>query len=139
MQSDRITREPSVIGRDEESLGELFGELAGQSAALVKDEITLVKQELQEKFELVQKASLLMLTGAVMGLLALMAILAAAILAFAIVVGFWQSALIVGLVLLLLGVITFYAGFKRAGRSLLKPRQTIETLEENKEWLKEMT
>lgn len=139
MQAQREVRDVAMADRVEKSFGVLFSELAAESAALVRDEITLVRHELHEKAQLAQGAIVLMLIGGLLSLLALMALGAAAILALAQFVGAWLAALIVGGVFLLIGGTIFFAGRKRIGNSALKPEQTIETMEENKEWLKEMT
>jgi hypothetical protein len=64
---------------------------------------------------------------------------AAVIIALAELVGPWQSALIVGLILGMAAGVIILSGVRRFKRTSLKPEKTIETLEENKEWLKEIT
>lgn len=122
-----------------ESLGELITELAGQSANLVRDEVALARSELQQKLKTVQSASLVVGIGAVTALIATLALCAAVIIALAQYVGAWQSALIVGLILGLAGGVILLIGVNMLRRTNLRPEQTIETLEENKEWLKEIT
>jgi hypothetical protein len=51
----------------------------------------------------------------------------------------WQSALLVGIVLSLAAGVLIAIGISQIKRTGLKPEQTLETLEENKEWLKEIT
>jgi uncharacterized membrane protein YqjE len=127
------------VGARRESLGELIGDLASQSASLVRDEVALARQELQQKLKTVQSASLVVAIGAVIALIATLALCAAVIIALAEYVGPWQSALIVGLILGMAAGVVLSIGVSRFKRTNLKPEQTIETLEENKEWLKEIT
>ncbi|MCG3163667.1 MAG: hypothetical protein JMDDDDMK_05108 [Acidobacteria bacterium] len=127
------------MGARRESLGELIGELASQSASLVRDEVSLARQELQQKLKTVQSASLAVGIGAFLGLIAALAICAAIIIALAEYVGPWQSALIVGVILGIAAGVILLIGISRFKRTNLRPEQTIETLEENKEWLKEIT
>ncbi|MGE0130793.1 MAG: phage holin family protein [Blastocatellales bacterium] len=127
------------MGARRESLGELIGELASQSASLVRDEVALARQELQQKLKTVQSASLVVAIGAVIALIAALALCAAVIIALAEYVGPWQSALIVGLILGGAAGAVILAGISRFKRTNLRPEKTIETLEENKEWLKEIT
>ncbi|MGH9766494.1 MAG: phage holin family protein [Blastocatellia bacterium] len=122
-----------------ESLGELIGELAGQSAGLVRDEVALARRELQQKLKTVQSAASVVAIGAVIALIAALALCAAVIIALAEYVGPWQSALIVGLILGMAAGVVISIGVSRLKQTKLKPEQTIETLEENKEWLKEIT
>ena len=127
------------VGTRRESLGELIGELAGHSANLVRDEVALAKQELQQKLKAFQSAASVLAIGAVMALIAALTLCAAVIIALAEYVGPWQSALIVGLILGMTAGVIILIGISRFKRTHLRPEQTIETLEENKEWLKEIT
>jgi uncharacterized integral membrane protein len=127
------------MGARRESLGDLIGELASQSASLVRDEVALARQELQHKLKTVQLAASVIAVGAFIALIAALALCAAVIIALAEYVGSWQSALIVGLVLGMTAGIIILIGVSRFKRTNLRPEQTIETLEENKEWLREIT
>jgi uncharacterized membrane protein YqjE len=122
-----------------ESFGELVGLVASQSAGLVRDEVALAKRELQEKLKTVRSAASIVIIGAITALIAAMALCAAVIIALAEHVGPWQSALIVGLILGMTAGVVILIGVSRFKRTNLRPEQTIETLEENKEWLKEIT
>jgi uncharacterized membrane protein YqjE len=122
-----------------ESLGELVGQVASQSAGLVRDEVALAKREVQEKLKTVRSAASIVIIGAGAALMAAMALCAAVIIALAERVGPWQSALIVGLILGMIAGVVILFGISRFKQTSLKPEQTIETLEENKEWLKEIT
>jgi len=122
-----------------ESFGELVGEVASQSAALVRDEVALARRELQEKLKTVRSVASFVIIGTITALIAAMALCAAVIIALAEHVGPWQSALIVGLILGMTAGVIILIGVSRLKRTSLKPVQTIETLEENKEWLKEIT
>ena len=122
-----------------ESFGELISQLANNSAALVRDEIDLVKQEMREKISRMRSAVTLIAVGAVVGLLAMLALIAAAIIWLGNLIGMGRSALIVGIALAIAAAIPVFMGLGRLKRTSLKPEQTIETLEEDKEWLKQLT
>jgi uncharacterized membrane protein YqjE len=122
-----------------ESWGELIGELATQSVGLVRDEISLARRELEQKLKTVQSAAAVVAIGALLALVAALSICAAVIIALSEYVGPWQSALIVGLILGMAAGVAVLFGVSRFKRTSLKPEQTIETIEENKEWLKELT
>jgi len=139
MQARREINRLSQIEMQRESLGELLSALASQSAGLVRDEVALAKQEIREKLGELQVAVLMLAAGALIGLLALMALSTAAILVLAPLVGAWQAALIVGGVLAVAAGIIAVLGIEKLKRTSLKPEQTLETLEEDKEWLKEIT
>jgi uncharacterized membrane protein YqjE len=122
-----------------ESWGELIGELAGQLVGLARDEVALARRELEQKLKTVQSAAAVVAIGAIIALIATLSVCAAVIIALAGYVGPWQSALIVGLILGMAAGVTILIGVRRFKRTSLRPEKTIETLEENKEWLKEMT
>lgn len=126
-------------GARHESWGELIGELANQSVGLVRDEVALARRELEQKLKTVQSAAAVVAMGAFLALIATLSICAAVIIALAEYVGPWQSALIIGLILGIAAGAAVLIGVNRFKRTTLKPEQTIETIEENKEWLKELT
>jgi uncharacterized membrane protein YqjE len=122
-----------------ESWGELIGELAGQLVGLARDEVALARRELEQKLKTVQSAAAVVAIGAIIALIATLSVCAAVIIALAEYVGPWQSALIVGLILGIAAGATILIGVSRFKRTSLRPEKTIETLEENKEWLKDLT
>jgi uncharacterized membrane protein YqjE len=122
-----------------ESWGELIADLASQSVGLARDEIALARRELEQKLKTVQSAAAVVAIGVLMALIAALSICAAVIIALAEYVGPWQSALIVGLILGMAAGVAVLIGVSKFKRTSLKPEQTIETIEENKEWLKELT
>lgn len=126
-------------GARRESLVELIGDLANQSVGLMRDEVALAKRELEQKVKTVQSAAAVVAIGAFIALIAALSVCAAVIIALAEYVGPWQSALIVGLILGMAAGVAITIGVRRFKRTNLKPEQTIETIEENKEWLKELT
>jgi F0F1-type ATP synthase assembly protein I len=105
----------------------------------VRDEVALAKRELQQKLRTVQSAATVVAIGTVTALIAALALCAAVIIALAEYVGPWQSALIVGLILGMIAGVILLIGVNRFKRTNLRPEQTMETLEENKAWLKDIT
>lgn len=134
---------PATVARREssrhESWGELIRDLANQSVGLVRDEVALARRELEQKLKTVQSAAAVVAIGALIALIAALSICAAVIIALAEYVGPWQSALIVGLILGMAAGVAISIGISRFRHTSLRPEQTIETIEENKEWLKELT
>lgn len=122
-----------------ESFGELLGDLAGQSAGLVRDEIKLARQELKEKLFSYKHALVVLLASGIIGLLAAVTLCAAFVLWLGEQLGLLPAVALTGLGLALLAMIMLLYVRALFSRLSLKPEQTIETLEENKEWLKELT
>jgi hypothetical protein len=122
-----------------ESIGELISQLAGQSATLVRDEVALAKREVGEKVAAVSADVAIIVVGAVAAFAAILALCAALIIALSASIGAWQAALVVGLGLALIAGAFVAIGYRRLKREDLKPKETIESMEENKEWLKRLT
>ncbi len=122
-----------------ESLGELLSDLASQSSSLIRDEVALARQELREKVKAVESAIIIIACGAVAAFVAVLALCATVILALSEYLEPWQAALLTGIVLAIAAVIILAVGISHLRHTSLKPEQTIETLEENKEWLREIT
>ena len=121
------------------SVSELLSRLATESSHLVRDEIALAKQEAHEKVTILRSALLWAAVSATLGLAAVLALCGAVAAALAPLMGPWKALLVVGGALALIsGVVAFVsAGILK--RVNLKPEQTLDTLEENKEWLKQLT
>lgn len=136
MQTRTARGEIATVER--ESLAELFSELGNKSSALIRDEIELAKQELSEKIASFRSGAILLIIAAGIGALAVLTLTAAAVVALTPYVGLLYSTLIIGGVFLVIGAIVASVGMGRVKKTSLKPEQTIETLQEDKEWLKEL-
>ncbi len=136
---EREVLNEDVATMPRESFGELLAQLASQSAALVRDEIDLAKQEAREKVQSFRSGIIAVTAGAVLLLLALMSLCAAVIIGLAHYMSPGISALIIGVVLVIIGGAAAFIGFRQFKKTPIKPEKTIGTLKEDKEWLKEMT
>jgi len=123
--------------RDERSLGELFGELARETGTLVRQEVELARVEMTQKATKAGREAALVVAGG------LVAYIGAIVLAFALVyilaefMPLWLSALIVGLVIVGIGYFLVQRGLAALKRASLTPDQTIETLKEDTQWVKD--
>ncbi|HYV04670.1 MAG TPA: phage holin family protein [Blastocatellia bacterium] len=122
-----------------ESFGELLGQLANHSAALVREEMALAKQELRESVRSLGRGVATLAIGAIIGLIALGTLAASAVVGLAHFMDAGYAALIVGAALALIAGIFASIGVNRLKRTTLTPEQTMETLEEDRQWLKELT
>ena len=133
-----VNERPSL--QNDRSLGDLFGDLARETAALVRQEIQLARVEMSDKASKIGKDLGMIAAGGAFAYLGLMAILATIIILIAQAgLPWWASTLLVGGVVVIVG-----GGMAMAGLSALKhtdmaPRQTMATLEENKEWAQQQT
>ena len=121
------------------SVPELLGKLATESSHLIRDEIALAKQEMSEKVVILRGVVITAVVSALLGLAAVLALCAAVAVALAPIIGAWEALLVVGGGLALTSGVVAYVSAGILKRMTLTPEQTLDTLEENKEWLKDLT
>lgn len=129
--------EPSVAER---SVGELLGDLMHETTTLVRQEITLAKNEMTQKAAIAAKNAGALAVGGVIAYTGLLAIVAAIILLLVHWgVTAWVSALIVGIVIAAIGGGLVMKGLTTLKHTDMAPHQTIETLKEDAQWAKDQT
>ncbi len=126
-------------GRDERTLGELFSELAQETSTLVRQEVDLAKTEMGQKASRVGKDVGFLAAGGAVAYAGLLAILAGVIVLLGQVIPMWFSALLVGLVVAAVGYFLVKKGLDALKAEDIAPRQTIETLKEDGQWIKDQT
>ena len=124
-------------GSENRTLGELFAELSRDTRTLVQQEVELAKAELSEKAARAGRNAGLLVAGGLIAYGGLLAIIAGAVLGL-IRMGLaaWVAALIGGVLIALLGYLLVRAGLAGFKQLDLTPRQTIESLKEDAQWLK---
>lgn len=125
--------------KEERSIGDLFADLANETSTLVRQEVQLAKTEITQKVTSAGKEAGLIGAGGALAYAGLLALLAAAIIGLGQLIPMWLSALIVGLVVVGIGYMLIQRGLSGLKRIDPTPRQTVETLKEDKEWAKEQT
>jgi hypothetical protein len=105
---------------------------------LFREEVALARAEIRQEMTAFASAGVQVGAGAVLGLMALLFVFHAAALGLAEVAGWavWASYLLVGLVVGVVGALAVVMGVSKARRTPAVPPQTLESLQENKEWLK---
>jgi drug/metabolite transporter (DMT)-like permease len=131
----------AVARNDGRGVGALVRDLADGSAALVRGETRIARMEVGEVVRGVATGTALIAIGGVLALLGGLSLLAGIIL----LIGdqwlprdlYWVAALIV--VAVTGGIALFFArrGLSLLSPSALAPNETVETLKEDKEWLKQ--
>lgn len=120
------------------SLGDLFRQLAQDSATLIRQEVALAKAELRDNAKTAAGDLSMVAVGvaiAATGALVLTAFLV--ILLGELLVNYWLAALLVGLVYLLLGGGLAWSKLNRLRAADLRPEHTIDTLKEDKQWIQD--
>jgi uncharacterized membrane protein YqjE len=123
--------------KQERSLGELISELAGETSTLVRQEVALAKTELAQKAGQVGRNVAYVAAGGAVAYAALLAFMAAAIMALANVMPWWAAALVIGVLMAVVAGIILFAGYYGLKETDPVPRQTVETLKEDAQWVKE--
>jgi hypothetical protein len=131
--------------RPERSFGELLREVTNDISALFRKEVELAKTELSEKAaEAGKNVGAIAVGGAVLfaGALALLA--AAVNLVGWLIAQITSTEIAVWLAPLLVGLVLAFVGYSMVTKAIaalrtisLAPEKTTQTLQENKEWLKE--
>jgi VIT1/CCC1 family predicted Fe2+/Mn2+ transporter len=103
-----------------ESFTDLLGQIASNSAAVVHDEIELVKQGIREKMRVVRSGVLTLATGAAIGFAAFLSLCAAMIIGLTSYMAPLMAALVTAAALAFIGVVIAFIGFKQLKQSTLK-------------------
>jgi uncharacterized membrane protein YqjE len=122
------------------SLGELFTDLSHETAELIQQEVALAKAEMTQKASRLGKGAILLVSGGALAYAGLLGILTAIIVAIAQAgLPLWASALLVGGVIVFSGGILIGFGIAALKHTDPTPRETLETLKEDKEWITQQT
>ena len=123
--------------KQERSLGELFSELAGETSTLVRQEVALAKAELSQKAAYVGRNVGLLVAGGAFVFAAFLAVMAAAVIGLSNAMPSWAAALVVGVVVGFVGGALAFKAAYALKETDVTPRQTVETLKEDAQWVKE--
>ena len=135
------------VVKEERSLGDLFSELASETGTLVRQEVALAQTELTQKATKVGINVGYLVAGGAVGYAALLVILAAVVVGLAqliskvtewqYVTSAWISAAIVGLVVGAVAYMLVTSALAKLKNTDLAPRETVETIKEDAQWLKD--
>jgi len=124
------------IDPQEPSLGELLGGLVGNMQDLIRGEVGLAKQELKEEAKQAGVGAGMLAGAGVMALVGLIFVGLTATYALTLVLPGWAAALLVAALFLIVGFVLYSLGRQRLQRIDPVPRQSIESLKEDTEWIK---
>lgn len=133
-------------GKEERSLGDLFAELANDTSKLVRAEVALAQAEITQKATRVGTQVGYLVVGGAVGYAALLVVLAAVTLGLTILIqsiSGWSATASGGIAAALVGIVVGIVAYSLITSALAKlrstdltPRQTIETVKEDAQWLK---
>ncbi len=125
--------------RENQSVGELLGDLYRGVSQVISLEIELAKTEIGQKASRVGKNVGLLAAGGAIAYAGFLALLAAIIAALATFMYTWLAALIVALIVLAIGGVLVMSGLKTLQQESVAPQRTLDTLKEDKEWMTDQT
>jgi hypothetical protein len=131
--------------KDDRSIGQLLKELTQESSTLLKQEVNLARTEISEKASRIGANLGEVAVGGAVALLGAIALLLFAINALASLldrfispgIAVWLAPLIVGGVLAAVGYSLIKKALATLKQESMTPQRTTQSLQENKEWLKQ--
>lgn len=121
----------------ERPVGELFQDLAQEARTLVTLELALARAEMSEKAAKMGKSASVIAAGGFIAYAGFLAILAAVVIVLADLIPAWLAALLVGIVVAIIGYALIQKGMNDMKSQSLAPKQTIETLKEDRDFVRE--
>ena len=129
-----------AITTDNRSLGQMFADLSQEARTLIHQELQLAKTELTEKASTMARGAAFVVGGGLLAYGGLLAIVAAIVLGLiALGLPAWAGALLGGVVVAGTGYVLIRSGLAALRPQQLVPRETIETLKEDAQWLRSQT
>jgi hypothetical protein len=132
--------------KEERSLGDLFSELSKETSTLMRQEVTLAQVELTQKATIVGKQVGSLVVGGAVGYAAVLILLVALVIAFTQLISSifgwttmtsaWVAAAIIGLVVGGVAFSLITSALATLKKTDLTPQQTIESLKEDAQWIK---
>ena len=120
---------------DNRSLGDLLSELSRETGTLVKKEMDLATTEMTAKLRSASRDAAAVGAGGALAHAGLLLLLAALVLGLSqLGIAPWLSALIIGLLTIVIGTVLVMMGISALRRTGVTPTQAIETLKEDARW-----
>jgi hypothetical protein len=124
---------------NDESVGQLLGQVAGDLSKLFRQEVALAKAELKEEAAKAGKAGGMLAGAGFAGYMVTVLLTLALVFALGAVIPLGWAALIVAVLWGVVGGVLYVVGRKRMKDVDPVPRQTVETLREEAQWVRGQT
>lgn len=124
---------------EQHSLSDAVRMILQDIGRIIRGEIQLARTEIRDKARRAGKAGSGLGIAALSGLLAAGCLVAACIAALALVMAVWLAALAMGILLLLIAAAAYSGARRKLAHVDPVPEQTVATVEDNIEWLKQRT
>lgn len=127
-----------VLSADQaHSVGDLLAGLTSDLTTLLRQEIQLARAETTEKVSQMTQSVVWMAAGGMVAYAGFLAVLSAVIVGLAVFMPLWLSALIVGVVVIVIGAVLIQSGRSRLKQLSVVPERTIESIQEDAALVKE--
>lgn len=127
---------PDQTANDTPSVVDLIADVTADVSRLFQQQLELAKAELKQEAAKAGKAGEMLVAAAVAGLLVVVLGSLAAVFGLAEVMPAGLAALVVGFLWAVVGVALYRGGRRRLRNISAVPRQTVETLKEDMQWLR---
>jgi len=124
--------------RHDESIGNLISQVAGDVSTLFRQEVALAKAELKEEAAKTAKAGGMLAGAGFAGYMVAVLLSLALVFALGAVMPLGWAAVIVAVVWAIVGGVLYAVGRNRMKDVDPVPRQTVETLREDAQWVRDL-
>ncbi len=128
--------EAAIMDRDQETLSELLRDFMQELRIIVMDEVNLAKTEISRKISDSFKEVTYLGIGVFLMYAGLLVLVATLLIILTYIFPLWLAALVTAVVTAGIGYFFIQKGFSDLKHTGLSLKQTIETLKEDREWLK---
>jgi hypothetical protein len=122
--------------KEERSVGDLFSDLANETGTLIRQEMALATSEMTGKLTRAGKNAAYIAAGGAVGFAAFLTLLAGVVAGLSYFMPVWLSALIVAAAVGAVAYFVITSSLEALKRSSLTPNETVNTLKEDAQWLK---
>lgn len=120
------------------SIGDLFSDLSREMSTLFRQEVQLAKVEMTQKATEAGKNAAFIAVGGFIAYAGLLALIATLVIILATAgLPWWAASLLVTVVVLAIGGVLVMQGLNRLKQSSLAPTQTMQTLKEDQQFIKD--
>lgn len=136
----------TTTNQDHRTIGSLLRELMDEARELLKQEVTLAKTEAKEKVSVLGQNGAYLAAGGLVAFAGVLFILGGVSALLSAVLenaglspdtARWLGPAIVGLVVAMIGYILVHKALKTLKEGSLKPEKTIQSLQEDKQWIQQ--
>ncbi len=121
---------------EDQSMQELVAELVRGARELIREEARLAQAEMHRSFREARRGLTWLMLAAIPGMMALVVVPLTVVYGFDELMPRWVAGLIVSVVLLMAAGVMAAVGVKHFKRTDTLPKQTIETVREDAQWLR---